>query len=431
MSDNNLHKIFANTDCVSTQMMMDYLDGKLSEKEKNKIEIHIASCEMCRDEFEGLSLLEDKSKLTVILAELDQKIDERVNTRGKKIPLFRNLYRIAAAVIILITSAWFISLYVNSSVSNMDESVISQAMEDETKMNDGFVADEAPKVEEKKEIIVEREQDNSQNDKDINNKNLAQKESNIARTKEELKTLVKKEDEIEDEELMEEEITVEEYSASTSDKIAIAENKNQTKKKVIEEKIIVEEGPKLDQIDDAKKENVDEIVADFAEAENEKLDRKATRGDKRRNRLFKGKESKKRSEAVGAGITNTAAFDNFDQAMAKYNERDYKQAVELFKKSLNAHSNTDEVHFYLAKSYTNLNDTENALVNFNKVIAMVESPYYEDALWNKAHLLMELNKRKSAINSLNQIKEGKGIYSRRAVKIIDSLNTTISTEEDK
>jgi predicted anti-sigma-YlaC factor YlaD len=62
MSDNNLHKIFANTACVSTEMMMDYLDGKLSEKEKNKVEVHIASCEMCRDEFEGLSLLEDKSK---------------------------------------------------------------------------------------------------------------------------------------------------------------------------------------------------------------------------------------------------------------------------------------------------------------------------------------------------------------------------------
>jgi hypothetical protein len=85
----------------------------------------------------------------------------------------------------------------------------------------------------------------------------------------------------------------------------------------------------------------------------------------------------------------------------------------------------------LQKSYANLNDTENALVNYNKVIAMVESPYYEDALWNKAHLLMELNKRKSAINSLNQIKAGKGIYSGRAEKIIDSLNTTISAEENK
>jgi hypothetical protein len=102
-----------------------------------------------------------------------------------------------------------------------------------------------------------------------------------------------------------------------------------------------------DQLDDLREEENEEIVADYAVAEDKKLDRKATRGDNRRSRLFKGKESKKKSEAPV--MSNTLATDNFDQAMAKYNERDYKQAVELFKKSLDVHSNSDEVHFYLAK----------------------------------------------------------------------------------
>jgi hypothetical protein len=430
MSDNNLHKIFANTACVSTEMMMDYLDGKLSEKEKNKVEVHIASCEMCRDEFEGLSLLEDKSKLAAIIIELDQKVDDRLNTGGKKIPLFRNFYRIAAAIVILITSAWFISLYVDSSVSNMDESVVSQAMEEKTEADDGFVLDEEPKVEEQQEAIIEREQEKKENNKDLNSKSITQKETDLAGTKEELKTAItEKSDELGKRELMEEEIPVEEYSASINEKLLVEKDKTKASGNAQDEKKVVSKEVTEDQLDDLREEENEEIVADYAVAEDKKLDRKATRGDNRRSRLFKGKESKKKSEAPV--MSNTLATDNFDQAMAKYNERDYKQAVELFKKSLDVHSNSDEVHFYLAKSYANLNDTENALVNYNKVIAMVESPYYEDALWNKAHLLMELNKRKSAINSLNQIKAGKGIYSGRAEKIIDSLNTTISAEENK
>ena len=79
-----------------------------------------------------------------------------------------------------------------------------------------------------------------------------------------------------------------------------------------------------------------------------------------------------------------------------------------------------------------LDDTENALVNYNKVIAFAESPYYEDALLNKAQILIELDKRKSAINSLNQLKNRKGAYLKKANKMIDSLNmVSPSIEKNK
>jgi hypothetical protein len=423
MSDNNLHNIFENTACISTNLMIDYLDGKLSEKEKNRVEVHIASCEMCRDEFEGLSLLEDRSKLPLIVAELDDKIDEKVVGSRKKIPLFKNVYKIAAAIVILIASTWFLSIYVESSKNNLDESMVSQAMEE--KQEEAPLGEiEADSVVEQENKLIEKKEEKKPTVVD----RVEASKSTLTKANEKQLVIADKETTTEEEEIyMEEDISVNGYAASTSDKVIVSENPTIENQKVKKEQGLVQQNFKDKKIEDAKEEVDDEVVEDYAMLEDERRDLKTTRGQKRRNRLFKGK-SKKRSEAV---LSNTAAIDNFDQAMAEYNKRDYKQAVELFKKSLGTHTNTDEVHFYLAKSYTNIDDTENALFNYNKVIAIVESPYYQEALWNKAQLLMEMNKSKSAINSLNQLKTGKGAYSKKAGEIIDSLNINIQVEEDK
>ncbi|NJO90382.1 MAG: hypothetical protein HC831_16605 [Chloroflexia bacterium] len=299
MSDNNLHKIFANTACVSTEIMMDYLNGKLSEKEKNKVEVHIASCEMCRDEFEGLSLLEDKSKLAAIVGDLDEKIDKRINEGGKKIPLFRNVYRIAAAIIILISSAWFISLYVDSSVSNMDESVVSQAMEEKAETDDGFDKDKEP-IAIEQEKTFERDLEKKDNIEKTNKAKTVAKE-NLSRTSDELKTIITDNEnkaiaEGYTEKKLEEKIPVEEFSASVNDKISVEEDKSKNTGELPEEKTIVQkEQQKLNQLDDLREDENEEIVADYVEVKDEKLDRKATRGENRRNRLSKGKETKKMS----------------------------------------------------------------------------------------------------------------------------------------
>ena len=428
MNNNNLHKIFANTTCVSTEMMMNYLDGKLSEKEKNTIEVHITSCEMCGDELEGLSLLKDKSKLAIVVADLDEKIDIRIKAGGKKISFFRRpVYKIAAAVIIMIASAWFLRLYVDSSVNTMDESMVSQAMEEKDDLESELIEDsiEEPTIEiEREEIAIEKQKQ----EKEKVNKTSKIKGPESKTDKTVVETVVLEDFEA-DLESIEEEIDVNKLSTSTTNEVIIAENKTLAESKLKDEKKVVsKEKVKTEFADDIiETDQTDETVADYSLAEGEKIDRKATRGNNRKNRLFKGRSKKQ------LGVqSNTVAFDNFDQAMTEYNKRDYIQAITLFKKSLNAHSNADEVHFYLAKSYTQLDDTENALENYNKVIAFAESPYYEDALLNKAQILIELDKRKSAINSLNQLKNRRGVYSKKADKMIDSLNIVSPTiEKDK
>jgi len=108
-------------------------------------------------------------------------------------------------------------------------------------------------------------------------------------------------------------------------------------------------------------------------------------------------------------------------AKAEYDKRNFTAAIELFKQSLNQHQAKDEVYYYLAMSYENISNQLDALSNYNKVIADEKSPLFEQALWNKSQILLKLEKQKSAVNTLNQIKNLKGNYSRQAEIILDSL----------
>ena len=54
-----LNKIFVKSSCLSLEEMKEYIKGNLSVKDKRRIEMHIADCEMCNDELEGLSNLKN------------------------------------------------------------------------------------------------------------------------------------------------------------------------------------------------------------------------------------------------------------------------------------------------------------------------------------------------------------------------------------
>ncbi|MDF1550624.1 MAG: tetratricopeptide repeat protein [Bacteroidales bacterium] len=413
MSDNNLHKIFAPTACVSTERMIDYLDGNLSEKEKNSLEIHMASCDMCRDEFEGLSLMQDNSELDKIVLGLDQKIDEKIKQGGKKSIFFKPIYRIAAVIIILIASGWFLKLYTDSSSKKFQDNAVSQALEEtpatenESSISiDSVIAlsennDQKPQLE-RDRVLMSRKEKIKSEDKSLERSRLLSSE---------------KED-VEEVAFMEEDIAKDDFAASTSKTIIVKE-----------EEPIVESDLRTKNLEENK---VNPVIAGATETEKKKetesldvienevvvADNKTTRGSNRRQ----NKKLAKAEQEEGKQLSNTVAINNFDLAMTQYNQRDYKQAIDLFKKSINQHTRTDEVYYYLAKSYYNTNDPENALSSFNKVIAEQSSPYYEEALWNKSQILLEMNKKKSAINSFNQVKNYKGNYSERAAEILDSLN---------
>lgn len=413
MSDNNLHKIFASTACISTERMIDYLDGNLSEKEKNKLEVHLSSCEMCKDEFEGLALMQDKTEINKIVVDLHQKIDERISNRGRKIHLFKPIYRIAAVIVILLASGWFLKLYTDSSSKNFSDEAVSQAIE-ETQKTDN----EAVITLDSLNTIIEKIDNNQQLEKESVITGKKEKIQFEDKSLERSRLLTSEKEDAEEVAFMEEDIAKDDFAASTSKTIIVKEEEptveRDLRSKNLEENKV---NPAIAGATETEKKKETESL-DVIEDEVVVTDNKTTRGSNRRQ----NKKLAKAEQEEGKQVSNTLAINNFDLAMTQYNQRDYKQAIDLFKKSINQHTKTDEVYYYLAKSYYNTNDTENALSSFNKVIAEQSSPYYEEALWNKSQILLEMNKKKSAINSFNQVKNYKGNYSERAAEILDSLN---------
>jgi TolA-binding protein len=105
--NNIINDFFEEGDCLSENEMSNYIEGKCSPLEANRIEMHLLHCEMCSDALEGLSLLNPSSIINSINTELHHNIDQVTETSKTRI-LFP--WQIAAAFILLFASAgllWF------------------------------------------------------------------------------------------------------------------------------------------------------------------------------------------------------------------------------------------------------------------------------------------------------------------------------------
>ncbi len=130
MNNNKLNKIFAFSECIPNQMMMDYLDGKLSGREKNMVEMHLQTCELCKDEFEGLSSMVDKEKLSDIVFDLNKEITKITHGR-KRFALFPQVSAMAAIILLLVGFVWFFFYIIHLRPDSLRIGQIAQSIEAE------------------------------------------------------------------------------------------------------------------------------------------------------------------------------------------------------------------------------------------------------------------------------------------------------------
>ena len=396
MNNENLHRIFDDTACISTEKMIDYLDGSLLEKEKNSVELHLSSCTMCFDEFEGLQMISDKSTLPETVFELNDKVDTILASSRKKIPFLLPINLMAAIILFIIGFAWYVTYYINASLQ-LKEEMIAQAFEIDLQRSDSEIIIFRPDP-----TLYENKADNVATK---NNKLLSDNKTLAAISDLESKSNKKEEVVVLEEESKNNELLDENNAGIVS-----------SERMIVEDAKISNDKSKISKEDEEK--NVVELFDDIGVADSNKeitsnYDESKSRSNKK-TALNKAKNS--------AVLSNTVRSDNFNLAMAEYDKRDFREAIELFKQSLNEDGPRDKVYFYLALSYENIKSQQEALSNYNKVISNAQSTYYEQSLWNKSQILLQIDKRKSAINSLNQIKTLNGKYAKQAEKMLDSLN---------
>jgi anti-sigma factor RsiW len=72
---------------LDPQKLMDYLEGKLDDREKHEVESMLADSAFMDDALEGLGQVKDKQKIAVILHELNTQLKKNAKARNHRTTL--------------------------------------------------------------------------------------------------------------------------------------------------------------------------------------------------------------------------------------------------------------------------------------------------------------------------------------------------------
>ncbi len=121
MSKELKHKIYSATECLSEQTMFAYIDNKLDPKERHLVEKHMLDCELCSDALEGLELVKDRSRISVINKLIDEQTLPAAEKEAKIISInYRTIFSVAAGIALLIGGVFFFNHFTSSEMKSAD-----------------------------------------------------------------------------------------------------------------------------------------------------------------------------------------------------------------------------------------------------------------------------------------------------------------------
>lgn len=114
--------IFQSSACPEETVLQAYLKGKLTKEQIRQVELHLADCEMCTDELEGMSKLSEQELEKNIHAIKSKTHHLLFDKKKEPIPLFSKL--LVAASVLLVWSLMFMfqhSPEPHQRLANIDE----------------------------------------------------------------------------------------------------------------------------------------------------------------------------------------------------------------------------------------------------------------------------------------------------------------------
>lgn len=116
-----LHKnLFNETECLSEQIIFEYIDNALSPEQRYNVEKHLVDCELCSDALEGLALVNNRNVIT----DSKKLVKETFSSDKKherKVIWFDFKYKLlaAASVALLISSVFIFNYFINKNESTV------------------------------------------------------------------------------------------------------------------------------------------------------------------------------------------------------------------------------------------------------------------------------------------------------------------------
>lgn len=108
MNNDLKHTIYSHSDCLSEQQLFDYIDDKLSQKERHVIEKHLLDCELCADALEGLEITKDRTRISHIKGLINLRIAGTSKKEAVVVSFnYKMVFSIAAAIALLVVGVFF------------------------------------------------------------------------------------------------------------------------------------------------------------------------------------------------------------------------------------------------------------------------------------------------------------------------------------
>jgi hypothetical protein len=446
-----LDKIFSESECISEETMYAYLEDKLTPKQRHSVDIHLASCELCSDAFEGLSLIQDKDKIRGIVAEINSNITGKTVTEIKKPFFIKYRLSIAAAVAFFIIAGSIFIIFNNSNKEKEDKLFAEKFEPFKDKSNKQIVDSLSLKSKDNEETIPQKEKLlEEMNDRSVRNAKIQDKSA------EDIPASPKN--------------SPAKNNINNNPKMDIA---NKEKLNSIPKAVIVGGNPQqwssqsLDKDQSTININAQSIAATPSAQSNADIQsityknadvaKKSEKKSKQYSNAMKAAPanipndttkndvvlSNERSKSRAANPSNVAApamspvqgassssmsysaAEEFkinpansnplmDSAMKKYDAKDFSNASVLFNKILANNKSNYNALFYSSVCYLSLDRADSAVINLDKVLKIKNGEFYQDAQWYKALALIRQDKKKAAKKLLNEIIANGGIYKAKA-----------------
>jgi len=367
---NNHHKIFEGSECPTHQMLQDYLDDKLSAEEKHMVERHLIDCEMCSDEIEGLSLIDDRDNLKMIVSDIKTIPLDR---KTRVVP-FLSRYRFLTSAAALIVLAAIVL-------------VLQMVIE---KDQQALVADN-------NEVVEAVDTPKGQLGGDKNNLTITQEKSNPKANIEKQESIppdlidydveddyeIVVDAEIEDEALTVHVLTEDEVEADVEVDVPTEISTSEIKKKM----------------DDRDMPN-DELKEVIVVAEKPEVKASSKGKGKGKGNTVQSKDIKKipimedastismYTQTISSkGARRSSGQSIMNKAMEKFKAEKYRSASKLFEDIIASDSANYQAMYYAALSYKELDKKEKSLIFIHKILSEKGNSYYSRA----EKLLVDLN----------------------------------------
>lgn len=109
-------------------------------------------------------------------------------------------------------------------------------------------------------------------------------------------------------------------------------------------------------------------------------------------------------------------------ALERYEEKDYKNAVVLFEKVLKTRQDDMAVNLYSGISYMEEEKYQKATTSFNKIISNNDNLFIEQAQWYLSMCYLKTDKLDKATGVLNKIIKENSYYKAQAEKVLKDLD---------